>query len=111
MNPALHHLVRKRMVELRLQGMSTRKIAETLNQENLRAQKWGKWHHPTVLKEMAAIGLDPSSPGVAILAWSGELPLLGSFIDFELLGVRGHGQVLDIQGSQVWIRSGKEGAK
>lgn len=106
MNEALHQLALKRMVELRLQGMSTRKIAEALNSENLRGQKWGKWHPTTVLKELPGLGFDTTQPGVILIECEGIPPTVGWIYNASFHGKDIQGQVLSVHGNRVHFRVG-----
>ena len=107
MNEALHQLALKRMVELRLQGMSTRKIAEALNAENLRGQLWGRWHPNAVLKELPGLGFDPSQPGVIIIEHEGtHIPVVGGIYHANFHGKVIQGQVVSRDGKTVRLRVG-----
>lgn len=101
-------LAQERIVELRLAGLSTRQIASALNQEQVGGRPWGRWHHPSVARELPLLGLHPALRATCQISWTGPLPRHGDLVTGMHLGVPRTGRVAALipspSGTQVWIQ-------
>jgi hypothetical protein len=98
----------QRIVELRLSGLGTIKIAQMLNAEGHVGRLGGSWHHPSVRRQLARLGLGTSSPGtVWVPTGQGPALELGSEWEGEFRGIPIKGRVEASGGGRALIRVAK----